>query len=1015
MANNPVKGKDLIDIASVEAELKKVIALFDTAKTVIISLAKESKKALNVKGNTEAQTKAIKEQSTQVEKLTTDYKKLTKSEKEILKLEEKLNQSRSTSADKATELRLAIAEQNKINKQFVTVNTAAEGSIKKVGAQLAQSKRRYSELSKKQRENVTIGGKLLKQIKEQDKEYKKLQIDIGNTGVNVGNYTESIKEAVGASGLFGSVTSKITQIQNVYNILIKTNTAQEKANAAAKSTTAVATKQLTIAQKASNVATGVGSKALRIFKIALASTGIGLIVVALGSLIAFFTRSQRGVDILKKATAGLRAGFDVIIDRLAAFGDLIVSAFEDPIGAIKSLGEAIKKNLLNRIFAVVDLVGIVGRAFSALANRDLTALKEAASDAGTALIQMNTGLDAEQQKAFADAIRGVNAELTKEIALAMQLEGLQIDLNRRQKLFAAQEATSITRTKELTKLVLNKLNADEDRIAAVKEIARIEVGIAEKQLALEKESLAASLDSIAADGKSLGLDKERLAFITAIKNGNIDSAKAVQLAADFTLSSAAGEEALFEIIEKITNLEGAKQSLLQKQATTQKRIGSITREIAAKQSKALLVEAALQKEIVKDQERSVEARIAAAELVGQKEIEASRILLAANTVTAVETAAIIAKAEVQLAATIKKIRDGVRIADEKSRAQEAKERAKELSDKINAIREESDRILKETELALLKAGATEEEIEKELSKKTIELKEIEVEKLKELGQDVLDNELEIQRLRVEADEEANTLILEQRQALNQFIKDGSIKLGQDLVDFAINSQKRANSEELDAEQTKIDEENAILDEQVAAGLKTEEQADAIKEQREEEFRTKENAIKTKEAKTDKANQLFKATVAGIRAVIAAGPNVGLQIAIGIFNAAQIALLAATPIPKFEKGGSYDPDTGMIGGKSHAAGGTKFYDEHGHAVFEAQKGEKAFIINNKAVPFYDWMNSHTEKDIPSNGGGISDHRIVSQLKKNKPTSISQQYDLADYTARQISKYTNNKERYANRYR
>src|SRR5690606_34421420 len=38
------------------------------------------------------------------------------------------------------------------------------------------------------------------------------------------------------------------------------------------------------------------SKALRAFKVALASTGIGLLVVALGSLVAYFQRSQKGID-----------------------------------------------------------------------------------------------------------------------------------------------------------------------------------------------------------------------------------------------------------------------------------------------------------------------------------------------------------------------------------------------------------------------------------------------------------------------------------------------------------------------------------------------------------------------------------------------------------------------------------------------------------------------------------------------------------------------------------------------
>jgi len=56
---------------------------------------------------------------------------------------------------------------------------------------------------------------------------------------------------------------------------------------------------------------------------AFAATGIGLLVIALGSLVAFFTKTQKGVDLLDQAMAGLGAAVDVIIDRISGFGDSI--------------------------------------------------------------------------------------------------------------------------------------------------------------------------------------------------------------------------------------------------------------------------------------------------------------------------------------------------------------------------------------------------------------------------------------------------------------------------------------------------------------------------------------------------------------------------------------------------------------------------------------------------------------------------------------------------------------------
>jgi hypothetical protein len=83
--------------------------------------------------------------------------------------------------------------------------------------------------------------------------------------------------------------------------------------------------------------------ATKLFRVALISTGIGAIVVALGSLIAYFTKTQRGIDAVNKVLAGLKAAFDVIIDRFSKFGGAIVKLFQgDFKGAAKEAKEAFK-------------------------------------------------------------------------------------------------------------------------------------------------------------------------------------------------------------------------------------------------------------------------------------------------------------------------------------------------------------------------------------------------------------------------------------------------------------------------------------------------------------------------------------------------------------------------------------------------------------------------------------------------------------------------------------------------
>jgi hypothetical protein len=94
------------------------------------------------------------------------------------------------------------------------------------------------------------------------------------------------------------------------------------------------------------------------------------------------------------------------------------------------------------------------------------------------------------------------------------------------------------------------------------------------------------------------------------------------------------------------------------------------------------------------------------------------------------------------------------------------------------------------------------------------------------------------------------------------------------------------------------------------------------------------AEKTKQAKADKALAIFNIGVSTAEAIIKFLANPGgtagviLSVAAGITGAAQLAAVAAKPIPKFERGG-------VVGGRLHSGGGT---------MVEAERDE--FIVNRR---------------------------------------------------------------------
>ena len=216
-------------------------------------------------GKIDQATKAIGDARKEVDRLKAANKEMgDKSSEAYIKNEIKIKE---LSDGIRTNTRLLVANQK--------ANNANRGEIDRMRAELSKVSVAWAGLSKEERENTEEGKKLTKQKLALTNELKRLEKQTGDTRRNVGNYSEGVKEALQQSGLFAR---------------------QQQA--------------LAVAQKAVSVATGGASKGLKLFKIALISTGIGAIVVAVGSLVAAFLSTQQGIDAVTKVTRPLAAVFE---------------------------------------------------------------------------------------------------------------------------------------------------------------------------------------------------------------------------------------------------------------------------------------------------------------------------------------------------------------------------------------------------------------------------------------------------------------------------------------------------------------------------------------------------------------------------------------------------------------------------------------------------------------------------------------------------------------------------------
>lgn len=86
-------------------------------------------------------------------------------------------------------------------------------------------------------------------------------------------------------------------------------------------------------------------------KAGLIATGLGAFIVAIGSLVSYFTNTKEGAEKLQVAFKAVGAAIDVVRDRISKIGSAIVKVFkgdfkgaaEDAKGAVTGLGEEIRK------------------------------------------------------------------------------------------------------------------------------------------------------------------------------------------------------------------------------------------------------------------------------------------------------------------------------------------------------------------------------------------------------------------------------------------------------------------------------------------------------------------------------------------------------------------------------------------------------------------------------------------------------------------------------------------------
>lgn len=277
-------------------------------------------------------------------------------------------------------------ERNAQMKAQVQYQNAQTGSIDQLRAKLAMVTLEWKKMSEAERENTERGKQLVAEKKSLTDQLSKLEQKTGDYRRNVGNYTESMVQALEKTGLFGqslstitniyqttntvvnnvsqafkyfhkevssfvNTTNNTTNVMDSFNDTIVNNTTNTEANTLVKDENTIATELNTTATETNAVAVETLGGKVKMLNNVMKASVIGAVVVALGSMVAYVKTTEEGIVRFESIMASLGGIIQLLIGRIGQFGAGIVGLgtaigqmFKlDFEGAAKTWAEATKK------------------------------------------------------------------------------------------------------------------------------------------------------------------------------------------------------------------------------------------------------------------------------------------------------------------------------------------------------------------------------------------------------------------------------------------------------------------------------------------------------------------------------------------------------------------------------------------------------------------------------------------------------------------------------------------------
>jgi hypothetical protein len=247
----------------------------------------------------------------------------------------------------------------------------------------------------------------------------------------------------------------------------------------------------------------------RTLKGAIAASGIGLLIIAIGAVTAAFTSTEEGQNKFAKLMSMIGTVTSVFIDRLASLGTLLIDVFTKPQKVFKDFRDSIKKYVTDQITLVTDGLGLLGSAIKKAFSGDFSgALEDAAEGANKLLVQISPLVQA--TRALAGATKDLVTEMTEEARMAGIIANQRAAADKLDRALIVDRAIANRERAKLLEQAIDKEKfSTEERIEFLKEAGRIEDEITQKEITAANLRLEAKIAENALGGSTKeDLDEE---------------------------------------------------------------------------------------------------------------------------------------------------------------------------------------------------------------------------------------------------------------------------------------------------------------------------------------------------------------------------------------------------------------------------------------------------------------------------------------------------------------------------